>query len=65
MIEVIAAWSLSFSFSMLWVRRATVPRRTTLSHLAAETIGWVAKLIRWGLWWDHVSNLLLLSSLKH
>ena len=64
MIEVIATWSLSFGLSILWVGLATVPRATALSHLAAETVRWIAKLIGWCLWRDHVSNLLLIA-LKH
>ena len=64
MIEVIATWSLSFSFSILWISLATIPRRATLSHLATETVRWIAELIGRRLRWDHVSNLLM-RALKH
>ena len=64
MIEVIATWSLSFGFSILWIGLATIPWTATLSQLAAETVRWIAKLVGWCLWRDHVSNLLL-SALKH
>ena len=64
MIEVVAAWSLSFSFSILLISLAAVSWTAALSQLAAETVRWIAKLIGWGLWWDHVSYLLL-CGLKH